>query len=127
VTPAELELLGLTRKLLTAIDDGDWDAYAALCDEHLTCFEPEACGQQVVGLPFHKFYFDLPRGHAPRQSTIASPTVRILGDTGLVCYVRLVQKLDGNGHPVSVAGLETRVWQKAASGWKHIHFHRSPL
>ena len=22
---------------------------------------------------------------------------------------------------------ETRVWQKQKNGWKHVHFHRSPL
>lgn len=27
-------------------------------DPHLTAFEPEALGNLVVGLDFHKFYFD---------------------------------------------------------------------
>ncbi len=123
----EAELLGLSEKLLTAIDGGDWAAYAALCDASITCFEPEAMGQLVAGLPFHKFYFDLPRGTTPKQSTIASPHVRVMGDAAVVSYVRVVQKLDSHGGPISAAALETRVWQKQAGGWKHVHFHRAPL
>lgn len=122
----EAELLTLSRKLLTAIDGGDWATYASLCDESITCFEPEALGHLVAGLPFHKYYFDLPAGKTPKQSTIASPHVRIVGDAAVVSYTRVVQKLDGQGSPVSVAAMETRVWQKTASGWKHVHFHRSP-
>lgn len=127
MSTADQELLKLSRELLHAIDGGDWKRYAELCDESLTCFEPEACGQIIAGLPFHKFYFDLPRGSAPKQSTIASPHVRVIGDAAVVSYVRVVQKLDGTGTPVSVAALETRVWQKTAAGWKHVHFHRSPV
>jgi ketosteroid isomerase-like protein len=121
------ELLGLSGRLLTAIDQGDWASYASLCDSQITCFEPEALGQQIVGLPFHKFYFDLPRGKSPKLSTIASPQVRVMGDAAVVTYVRVVQMLDGQGSPVTAAALETRVWQKTASGWKHVHFHRSPM
>ena len=123
----EAELLGLSEKLLTAIDGGDWAGYAALCDASITCFEPEAMGQLVAGLPFHKFYFDLPRGTTPKQSTIASPHVRVMGDAAVVSYVRVVQKLDSHGGPISAAALETRVWQKQAGGWKHVHFHRAPM
>ena len=121
----ETELLDLSQKLLDAITAGDWTTYAALCDEHLTCFEPEAQGHLVTGLPFHKFYFDLPGGGGgPRQSTIAAPSVRVMGDVGIVCYVRLVQKLV-DGAPVTAAVNETRIWQRTPQGWKHIHFHRS--
>lgn len=122
----ETELLSLSRKLLTAIDAGDWETYANLCDESITSFEPEAIGHLVAGLPFHKFYFDLPPGKTPKQSTIASPHVRIIGDAAVVTYTRVVQKLDGQGSPVSAAAMETRVWQKMPAGWKHVHFHRSP-
>lgn len=122
----EAEILSLNVKLLQAIDSGNWQAYAELCDESISCFEPEACGQLVVGMPFHKFYFDLPRSNAPKQSTMASPHVRLAGDAAVVSYVRVTQKLDAAGAPVSVAALETRVWQKTSAGWKHVHFHRSP-
>jgi calcium/calmodulin-dependent protein kinase (CaM kinase) II len=122
----ETELLALSQKLLTAIDSGDWATYASLCDASITCFEPEALGHLVAGLPFHKYYFDLPAGTTPKQSTIASPHVRLLGDAAVVTYTRVVQKLDGQGSPYSAAAMETRIWQKTAAGWKHVHFHRSP-
>jgi calcium/calmodulin-dependent protein kinase (CaM kinase) II len=122
------ELLTLSQKLLTAIDTGDWSTYASLCDESITCFEPEALGQVVGGLAFHKFYFDLPSSptRPPKQSTIASPHIRVIGNAAVISYVRVVQKLDGSGAPVSVAAMETRIWEKQDSGWKHVHFHRSP-
>lgn len=125
---AEVELLELSRKLLTSIDTGDWGTYASLCDSSITCFEPEALGHLVDGLPFHKFYFDLPSNATKpaKQSSIASPRVRVIGDAAVVTYVRVVQKLDPAGSPVSVAAMETRVWQKTSGGWKHVHFHRTP-
>lgn len=125
ITP-EAELLDVNRRLLAAIVDGDWKAYAKLCADDLTCFEPEAGGHLVEGMPFHKFYFDLPASESPRQSTMTSPHVRIIGDVGLVCYVRLTQRLDPAGSPVTACACETRVWRKTSSGWRHIHFHRSP-
>ncbi|MBS0204415.1 MAG: DUF4440 domain-containing protein [Planctomycetes bacterium] len=122
------ELLALSQKLLNAIDAGDWKTYESLCDETITCFEPEALGQVVGGMAFHKFYFDLPGSPTKpvKQSTIASPHIRVMGTAAVVSYVRVVQKLDANGAPVSNAAMETRVWEKKDSGWKHVHFHRSP-
>lgn len=32
--------------------------YRKICDPHLTAFEPEALGNLVEGMEFHKFYFD---------------------------------------------------------------------
>ncbi len=125
---AESELLELSRKLLTTIDTGDWATYVSLCDPSITCFEPEALGHLVTGLPFHKFYFDLPSSvtKPAKQSSIASPSVRLIGDAAIVTYVRLVQRLDSSGGPISTSAMETRVWQKTAAGWKHVHFHRTP-
>jgi len=122
----ESELLDISLKLLKAIDAGDWATYAGFCDEHITCFEPEANGHLVTGLPFHKFYFDLPGSGASRQSTPASPHVRVIGDVGIVCYPRVVQKLDSSGAPITVCADETRIWHRIGGKWKHIHFHRSP-
>jgi calcium/calmodulin-dependent protein kinase (CaM kinase) II len=119
-------LLAVNRRLLEAISAGDWDNYAAMCDEGITCFEPEAEGHLVEGLPFHKFYFDLPASDSPRQTSVSAPHVRIFGDVGVVCYVRLVQKLGADGAPVTVASNETRIWSRDGGEWKHIHFHRSP-
>jgi ketosteroid isomerase-like protein len=126
----ESEILALNQKLLNAIFSGDWKTYTELCAADITCFEPEAAGNVVEGLPFHKYYFDMPRGENPKpvhiNVTMASPKVRMLGaDGALLTYVRLVQKLDANGLPMTVRTEETRVWQKLSGGWKHVHFHRS--
>ena len=125
---AEVELLELSRKLLTSIDAGDWTTYVSLCDASITCFEPEALGHLVAGMPFHQFYFDLPGTPTKpaKQSSIASPHVRLIGDAAVVSYIRVVQKLDGSGAPLSTAAMETRVWHKTTAGWKHVHFHRTP-
>lgn len=128
-TPAE-EVLAATRRLLDAVSAADWKTYKELVADDITCFEPEAKGQLVEGLPFHKFYFDLAgekaKAAAHVTTTLASPVVKMLGnDVGVVAYVRLVQKLDGSGAPVVSSSEETRVWVRMASGWKHVHFHRS--
>jgi len=122
----ENELLEVSVKLLQAIDAGDWATYAQLCDDQITCFEPETEGHLVAGLPFHKFYFDLPGGATPRQSSVSSPHIRVIGEVGIVCYARVVQKLNADGAPVTVVADETRIWQRVDGAWKHIHFHRSP-
>lgn len=126
---ATQELLAVNQKLLVAIVGGDWKTYADLCDPTITCFEPEARGNVVEGMPFHKFYFDLPSGPKPAVATnvtMASPHVRLLGpDAAVLSYIRLNQKLNAAGDPVTVAVEETRVWHKQAGSWKHVHFHRS--
>jgi calcium/calmodulin-dependent protein kinase (CaM kinase) II len=62
----EQQLLDLNQKLLAAIVSGDWKGYTELCDPSITCFEAESLGELVIGMPFHKFYFDLP-GNPSRQ------------------------------------------------------------
>lgn len=122
------QLLELNQRLLTAIVSGDWKAYEALCDPSITCFEPEARGQVVVGMAFHKFYFDLPcAGQKPAKNvTMSQPHVRLLGEgAAVVSYVRLTQSLDASGAPQTSRVEETRVWQKIDGQWKHVHFHRS--
>lgn len=126
---ARQELLAANQKLLNAIVGGDWKSYAELCDPTLTCFEPEARGNVVEGMPFHKFYFDL-GGSGPKPAvgttvTMASPHVRVMGDVAVLAYIRLNQKLNADGQPVTAAVEETRVWQKQGGAWKHVHFHRS--
>ena len=122
------EVLQANQRLLDAIVGGDWKTYEELCDPTLTCFEPEARGHLVEGLPFHKFYFDLGGGKGPLQTTMASPHVRLLGtDVAVICYIRLVQKLDPHGAAVTAHVEETRVWQRQNGRWRHVHFHRVPL
>jgi calcium/calmodulin-dependent protein kinase (CaM kinase) II len=121
------ELLRLNQQLLDSIGRGDWDVYQSLCDTSLTAFEPEALGQLVEGLGFHHYYFQLGRFRGNHQTTMCSPRVRVLGDVAVVTYIRLDQRLGDDGSPVTTGCDETRVWQRQAGGWKHVHFHRSPL
>ena len=121
----ERELLSLNQQLLDSIARADWQKYAELCDPTLTCFEPEAMGQLVEGMEFHRFYFQLPAAKTPFNTTMASPHVRILDDTAILSYVRVNQRLQADGTPVTRLVEETRVWQRIGGKWKHIHFHRS--
>ncbi len=122
----EQKLLQLTRRLLDSVTAGDLDAYEQLCDPSLTCFEPEARGQLVEGTDFHRYYFELGGHMGKHVSTICSPHVRLLGDdVGVVSYVRLVQRVDADGRPLTDRFEETRVWQRRDGQWRHVHFHRS--
>jgi calcium/calmodulin-dependent protein kinase (CaM kinase) II len=119
------ELLRLNQRLLDSIAARDWKTYEELCDPGLTAFEPEALGQQVVGLAFHHFYFKLGGASEPQQTTMAAPQVRLLGDdAAIVSYVRLTQRA-GTAGPTTAATEETRVWQRQGGKWRHVHFHRS--
>jgi calcium/calmodulin-dependent protein kinase (CaM kinase) II len=121
----QTHLIEQTQRLLKSIAAGDWDTYNSLCDPSLTAFEPEARGHLVAGMGFHRFYFDLGAGASPRNTTISCPHVRLMGDVAVVSYVRLTQRLDGSGQPVTARFEETRVWQRQDGVWKHVHFHRS--
>jgi calcium/calmodulin-dependent protein kinase (CaM kinase) II len=125
--PAIAELLQLNQRLLESIAQADWATYAELCDPTLTAFEPEAAGQLVEGLDFHRFYFDLGGIKGRHHTTMASPHVRLLGEVAVVAYVRLNQRLKFDGTPVTYAFEETRIWQRQQGRWKHVHFHRSAL
>ena len=121
------ELLVLNQKLLVSIISGDWKTYETLCDPSITCLEPEAKGQVVEGMAFHKYYFDLPASpqKPAKNVTMAQPHVRLMGDAAVLSYVRVNQSLDAAGAPQSSRVEETRVWQKIGGQWKHVHFHRS--
>jgi ketosteroid isomerase-like protein len=119
------ELLQLNQRLLESIARGDWETYQSLCDPSLTAFEPEAAGQLVEGMDFHRFYFELGGVQGPQHTTQASPHVRVLGDVAVIAYVRLNQRLGADGTPTTTAFQETRVWQRRDGRWRHVHFHRS--
>jgi calcium/calmodulin-dependent protein kinase (CaM kinase) II len=124
----EEHLIALTQHLLESITSGDWATYEHLCDPTLTAFEPEARGQLVEGLAFHKFFFDHRQNPSPSHTTICAPHVRLLGpDTAIVSYVRLHQGTDSNGVATTRRFEETRVWQRQEGQWKHVHFHRSTI
>lgn len=123
----EEELLRLNQRLLDCITGGDWATYQELCDPSLTALEPESVGQVVAGLDFHRFYFELGGIRGRHQTTMCSPHVRIMGDVGVVAYVRLIQRIGLDGAPVTMASAETRIWQRREGRWRHVHFHRTPL
>ncbi|XP_058801245.1 calcium/calmodulin-dependent protein kinase type II alpha chain isoform X11 [Phymastichus coffea] len=52
------EIIKMTEQLIESINTGDFEAYTKICDPHLTAFEPEALGNLIEGMEFHKFYFD---------------------------------------------------------------------
>jgi calcium/calmodulin-dependent protein kinase (CaM kinase) II len=119
------ELLALNQRLLDSIAAADWQAYAELCHPSLTCFEPEARGNIVEGLEFHRFYFELGGARKPNGTSMSQPHVRVMGDAAVVSYVRLNQRVDAEGRPTTSAVEETRVWQMIDGRWRHVHFHRS--
>jgi ketosteroid isomerase-like protein len=125
MSDVESEVLALTRRLLESISDGDWATYQELCDPTLTAFEPEAPGQLVEGLAFHRFYFDLGGVRGKHQTTVCAPRVRVMGDVAVVTYARLIQRLGGDGNAQTQTTTETRVWQRREGRWRHVHFHRS--
>lgn len=127
MSTVEEELLALTQQLLDAIAAGDWSRYADLCDSTLTAFEPEAQGQLVRGLEFHKFFFDLGGIRGPHRTTMCSPHVRVLGEVAIVTYARLIQRLSPEGTPTTLASNETRIWHRQNGRWRHVHFHRSKI
>ncbi|MCY2971630.1 MAG: DUF4440 domain-containing protein [Planctomycetota bacterium] len=121
------ELIALNQKLLDSIANADWKTYKNLCDAKITAIEPEAPGQVVEGLDFHKYYFDLGSSKTKVQTTMCHPVVHHKGDMAVIAYVRLVQKLNANGSPITAASAETRVWECKDGKWLHVHFHRTPL
>ncbi len=121
------ELLQLNQRLLDSIAKADWATYEELCDPSLTAFEPEAKGQLVEGLEFHRFYFHLGGAKGSRNTTMCSPRVRVIGAAAIITYVRLNQRTVADGSPVTSAVEETRIWQQQEGRWKHVHFHRSML
>ncbi|XP_060576353.1 calcium/calmodulin-dependent protein kinase type II subunit delta-like isoform X2 [Ruditapes philippinarum] len=122
------EVIKLTEQLIAAITSGDYDAYSKFVDPTITCFEPEAMGNLIVGMDFHKFYFDhvLSKNNKPVNTSILNPTVHVLGDdAACIAYVRLTQFIDKDGLPATKQSEETRVWQRKDGKWQNVHFHRS--
>ncbi|GAB0100310.1 Calcium/calmodulin-dependent protein kinase [Sergentomyia squamirostris] len=122
------EIIKMTEQLIEAINNGDFDAYTKICDPHLTGFEPEALGNLVEGMDFHKFYFEnvLGKNCKAINTTILNPHVHLLGeDAACIAYVRLTQYIDKQGHAHTHQSEETRVWHKRDNKWQNVHFHRS--
>ncbi|XP_036952874.1 calcium/calmodulin-dependent protein kinase (CaM kinase) II beta 1 isoform X14 [Acanthopagrus latus] len=122
------EIIKITEQLIEAVNNGDFEAYAKICDPGLTSFEPEALGNLVEGMDFHRFYFEnlLAKNSKPIHTTILNPHVHLIGeDAACIAYIRLTQFVDGQGRPRSSQSEETRVWHRRDSKWQNIHFHCS--
>uniref|UniRef100_A0A8C2I0V9 calcium/calmodulin-dependent protein kinase n=1 Tax=Cyprinus carpio TaxID=7962 RepID=A0A8C2I0V9_CYPCA len=122
------EIIKITEQLIEANNNGDFEAYAKICDPGLTCFEPEALGNLVEGMDFHRFYFEnlLSKNSKPIHTTILNPHVHLIGDeAACIAYIRLTQYVDGQGRPRSSQSEETRVWHRRDSKWQNVHFHCS--
>ncbi|XP_051539959.1 calcium/calmodulin-dependent protein kinase (CaM kinase) II beta 1 isoform X7 [Myxocyprinus asiaticus] len=122
------EIIKITEQLIEAINNGEFEAYAKICDPGLTCFEPEALGNLVEGMDFHRFYFEnlLSKNSKPIHTTILNPHVHLIGeDAACIAYIRLTQYIDGQGRPHSSQSEETRVWHRRDSKWQNVHFHCS--
>ncbi|KAK1126473.1 hypothetical protein K0M31_005105 [Melipona bicolor] len=120
----------MTEQLIESINTGDFEAYTKICDPHLTTFEPEALGNLVEGMDFHKFYFDnvLGKNCKAVNTTILNPHVHLLGeDAACIAYVRLTQYMDKQGVAHTHQSEESRVWHKRDNKWQNVHFHRSAV
>ncbi|XP_023288459.1 calcium/calmodulin-dependent protein kinase type II delta chain isoform X2 [Orussus abietinus] len=124
------EIIKMTEQLIESINTGDFEAYTKICDAHLTAFEPEALGNLVEGMDFHKFYFDnvLGKNCKAVNTTILNPHVHLLGeDAACIAYVRLTQYMDKQGVAHTQQSEESRVWHKRDNKWQNVHFHRSAV
>ncbi|XP_045142254.1 calcium/calmodulin-dependent protein kinase type II subunit beta isoform X1 [Echinops telfairi] len=101
------EIIKITEQLIEAVNNGDFEAYAKICDPGLTSFEPEALGNLVEGMDFHRFYFEN------------------CEDAACIAYIRLTQYIDGQGRPRTSQSEETRVWHRREGKWQNVHFHCS--
>ncbi|XP_029464861.1 calcium/calmodulin-dependent protein kinase type II subunit gamma isoform X18 [Rhinatrema bivittatum] len=122
------EIIKITEQLIEAINNGDFDAYTKICDPGLTSFEPEALGNLVEGMDFHKFYFEnlLSKNSKPIHTTILNPHVHVIGeDAACIAYIRLTQYIDGQGRPRTTQSEETRVWYRRDGKWLNVHYHCS--
>ncbi|XP_035401270.1 calcium/calmodulin-dependent protein kinase type II subunit gamma isoform X9 [Cygnus olor] len=122
------EIVKITEQLIEAINNGDFEAYTKICDPGLTSFEPEALGNLVEGMDFHKFYFEnlLSKNSKPIHTTILNPHVHVIGeDAACIAYIRLTQYIDGQGRPRTTQSEETRVWHRRDGKWLNVHYHCS--
>ncbi|KAM4525190.1 calcium/calmodulin-dependent protein kinase type II subunit gamma isoform 8-T8 [Odontesthes bonariensis] len=122
------EIIKITEQLIEAINNGDFEAYTRICDPGLTSFEPEALGNLVEGMDFHKFYFEnlLSKNSKPVHTTLLNPHVHLIGeDAACIAYIRLTQFVDSTGRPRSSQSEETRVWHRRDGKWLNVHFHCS--
>lgn len=117
------QIMTLTRQLLDAVADKDWETYKALCGDELTCFEPETEGKLVHGVEWHRQFFNQGGHLGEHQYRIEDPEVRMFGEnSAYVCYRRVVTT-----EKETLTFLETRIWERIGNKWRHVHFHRTQI
>ncbi|NXL33860.1 KCC2D kinase, partial [Glaucidium brasilianum] len=118
------EIIKVTEQLIEAINNGDFEAYTKICDPGLTSFEPEALGNLVEGMDFHRFYFE-----NGKHSFLIS--VWFFSEFCCVCFsvcfycTHLHITWHLGGMPKTMQSEETRVWHRRDGKWQNVHFHRS--
>ncbi|KAF1562736.1 Calcium/calmodulin-dependent protein kinase type II delta chain, partial [Eudyptes schlegeli] len=123
------EIIKVTEQLIEAINNGDFEAYTKICDPGLTSFEPEALGNLVEGMDFHRFYFE-----NGKHSFFISVNLHLITFFSEVCYMcfsvcfccahpHIIGHL--GGMPKTMQSEETRVWHRRDGKWQNVHFHRS--
>ena len=132
---ARNRVIETNQKLLNAIVSSDFLTYSSLCSEDLSCFEDETESHLVVGLSFHKVFFDLSsptaEGVEPVTTvvTMSSPYVKFLDDSftsAICCYTRFNQNVRSGECQISKC-CETRIWKldSVSGNYKCVHVHRS--
>uniref|UniRef100_A0A8D0CF69 calcium/calmodulin-dependent protein kinase n=1 Tax=Scleropages formosus TaxID=113540 RepID=A0A8D0CF69_SCLFO len=122
------EIIRATEQLIEAISNGDFESYTKMCDPSVTAFEPEALGNLVEGLDFHRFYFEnlWSKNSKPVHTTILNPHIHLVGDeAACIAYIRITQYIDTNGMPRTAQSEESRIWHRRDGKWQIVHFHRS--
>ncbi|CAN2387277.1 Calcium calmodulin-dependent protein kinase [Pristimantis euphronides] len=128
LTVRKQEIIKVTEQLIEAISNGDFECYTKMCDPGMTAFEPEALGNLVEGLDFHRFYFEnlWSRSNKPLHTTILNPHIHLMGDeSACIAYIRITQYLDTSGVPRTAQSEETCIWHRRDGKWQNVHFHRS--
>ncbi|NWI43986.1 KCC2D kinase, partial [Picathartes gymnocephalus] len=129
------EIIKVTEQLIEAINNGDFEAYTKICDPGLTSFEPEALGNLVEGMDFHRFYFE-----NGKYSLFISEEYYFFSEFCYRCFSVCFRSahscitehlreqrryMDGSGMPKTMQSEETRVWHRRDGKWQNVHFHRS--
>ena len=118
------ELNEILIKLLHSIQTRDWNTYETLTSSNLSCFEPEAKGELIRGLAFHKFFFEPYNIEIKYNIELIDPISQQNGSIGYIAYTLILQKRKGDEITITKTN-ETRIFEKENGKWKMIHFHRS--
>ena len=143
------DIIDVNQRLLNSIAAGDFETYQELTAEDITAIEPESLGHPVLGISFHRYYFDLyshenmtskkeEQPIIPNVISMSNPHVRWLGGgccsdgcgegtAAIITYIRLDQTMtpeDVNG-PRTKTMSETRVWENRDGKLINVHFHKS--